>query len=94
VRNAVFCEGGSLRMTRKVGPTVKRTHALTHHLRNQKQNRTVTQPTAANADPEAIRHELSERTLALCKIPSETGHEALIAEWVEGSAPLSRGRNR
>ncbi len=52
----------------------------------------MTQPrTTAGTDPESIRQELSERTLALCKIPSETGQEALISEWVEGQCSAFAG---
>ncbi len=49
---------------------------------------TQTQNPAAAPD---IRHELAERTLALCKVPSETGQEALIAEWVEGQCSAFAG---
>jgi succinyl-diaminopimelate desuccinylase len=47
--------------------------------------------TTTSTGPDALRHELSERTLALCKIPSETREEALIAEWVEGQCSAFAG---
>lgn len=33
--------------------------------------------------PDTIREELAELTLALCNIPSETGHEEEIATWIQ-----------
>jgi len=53
----------------------------------------LTQPheTAASTDSASIRHELAERTLALCRIPSETLHEERIAEWVEGQCSAFAG---
>ncbi|HEX8363595.1 MAG TPA: succinyl-diaminopimelate desuccinylase [Longimicrobium sp.] len=51
----------------------------------------MTQAQTSAAAPENIRHELAERTLALCKVPSETGQEALIAEWVEGQCSAFAG---
>ncbi|HWV55900.1 MAG TPA: M20/M25/M40 family metallo-hydrolase, partial [Longimicrobiales bacterium] len=40
---------------------------------------------------DAIRDELARRTLELCRIPSETGHEAAIANFVEAACVAAAG---
>lgn len=39
-----------------------------------------------------IRRELAELTLQLCSIPSETGHEQAIAEWIEARCVAAAGQ--
>ena len=39
-----------------------------------------------------IRHELAELTLQLCSIPSETGEEQAIADWIEARCVEATGR--
>src|SRR5690606_20944209 len=41
--------------------------------------------------PEPIRDELARLTLELCSIPSETGNEAEIADWVERRCVAAAG---
>lgn len=46
--------------------------------------------TIADADA-AIGEELAQRTLTLCLIPSETGHEQEIADWVQAQCETATG---